>query len=406
MIYNKYIEIIFIFFYFVKNISYFLINNDKYLLIKNLCNDISKINIVYIKIFQSISINSTFFDKKTQNYLIQYTDKVPFNNDEIDYESLKYLKQYIEISDYPVNSGIFALVYKGKYNNHDVAIKILKVNIKNKLINCIDNLEILFYICNFIPKIKQFNLYNLLIQNKINLINQTCFFNESNNLKNFKKSIEDNKNIIIPDIFDTFTSSNIIVMNFIKGKKFSELKKEEYDKYGKLLLTLMFCKNGITNYMHSDLHIGNILFLENKLCILDFGLVMKINDEYLSLYFDLLYCSIIDEDYDFIYNNINLFLSEKLNLNILSQEERNLIKNSFYKNTKYVFENEIDLIYLFNEIDKIIKIYNVSININISEAIFSYTFILNTLNELLEKSSMEVFKYEFKKFFNNFELDY
>ncbi len=405
MIYNKYTEVLFILLYFFKNIFYFILNNNKFLFIKNFCNDLSKINIVYIKIFQSISINSSFFDKKTQDFLIQYTDKVPFNDDDIDYESLKYLRQYMEIEEYPINSGIFAIVYKGKYNNNDVAIKILKKDIKNRLYNCIDNLEIIFYICDFIPMINNFNLYNFLIYNKNNLINQTSFHIESKNLKNFKQCIQDNNNIIIPDVFDDFTKNNIMVMNYIKGKKYTELKKEEYNEYGKLLLNIYFCKNGISNYIHSDLHIGNILFLDNKICILDFGLVIKIDDEYISLYFDLLYSCIIDEDYDFIYNNFNSFLSKKLDLYKLSIDDKNFLKNSLHKSTKYIFENELDLIYLFNEINKIIKIYNVSININISEIIFSYTFIFNTLNELLEKSSMEVFKSEFKKIYNYVDID-
>ena len=157
--------------------------------------------------------------------------------------------------------------------------------------------------------------------------------------------------------------------------------------------------------MHSDLHVGNLLFLDNKICILDFGLVIKINDEYISLYFDLLHSCIIDEDYNFIYDNFNSFLSKKLDLNKLTIDEKNFLKNSLYQSTKYVFENKLDLIYLFNEIDKIIKIYNVSININISEIIFSYTFIFNTLNELLNQSTMDVFKSEFKKIFDYVDLD-
>jgi len=405
MIYNNYIEILYILFYFFKNIFYFILNNDKFLLIKNFSNDLSRLNIVYIKIFQSISINSSFFDKKTQDYLIKYTDKVPFSYHDIDFEALKYIKQYIEIDEYPINSGIFALVYKGKYNNKDVAIKILKNNIKDRLNNCIANLEILFYICNFIPKIRNLNLYDFLMQNKSNLINQTSFHIESKNLKNFKECVNENNNIIIPDIVDRFTQSNIMVMKYIEGRKFSELKKEEYNEYGRLLLNIYFCKNGICNYMHSDLHVGNILFLDNKICILDFGLVIKIDDEYISLYFDLLHSCIIDEDYDFIYNNFNSFLSKKLDLDKLTVDEKNFLKISLHQSTKYVFENKLDLIYLFNEIDKIIKIYNVSININISEIIFSYTFIFNTLNELLNQSTMDVFKSEFKKIFDYVDLD-
>ena len=139
MIYNKHIEIFIILFYIFKNLFY-LLRNNKYLFIKNICDDISKINIVYIKIFQSISINSSFFDKKTQNYLIQYTDNVPYKQSDIDNDALNYLKQFMKISMLPINSGIFALVYKGIYDENEVAIKILKKDIQDSLINCVENL--------------------------------------------------------------------------------------------------------------------------------------------------------------------------------------------------------------------------------------------------------------------------
>lgn len=385
--------------YIFKNLMLFLINNNNFLFIKNICEDISKINIVYIKIFQTISINSGLFDNKTQDYLIKYTDKVPYKQSEIDYQAIDYLKQNMEISNLPINSGIFALVYKGKYNKKNVAIKILKKNIKNKLCNCIHNLELIFYMFTFIPNIKNLNLYNFLIQNKENLINQTLFCKESQNLKNFKNSINCNDKIVIPDIYDSFTQNNIIVMDYIEGKKFTQLNQDDYEEYGKLLLNIYLTKTGIANYMHSDLHVGNLLFLENKICILDFGLVVKIKDKYQTLFFDLLFTSIIDNNYDFIYENFNSFMKEELDFNTLSDENKLELKQLLNNCTKKVFEEGLDIIYLINEVNNIINKYKVFIDINIIEIAFSYTFIFNTLNELMGKSCVDLFKSEFKKIF-------
>ena len=47
-------------------------------------------------------------------------------------------------------------------------------------------------------------------------------------------------------------------MDYIEGKKFTDLNKEDYNKYGKLLLNIYITRQGINNYMHSDLHVGNI----------------------------------------------------------------------------------------------------------------------------------------------------
>lgn len=405
MIYNKYIELCMISIYVLKNLISFLVTKDAHTCIKNTCNDISKINIVYVKIFQSISINSALFDKTTREYLTQYTDKVPYTPDEIDHDALCHLKQFMEVGISPINSGIFALVYKGIYNKKPIAIKILKKDIHVKLQNCIKNLQILFYISSYIPIIKNMNLYEFLIQNKSHLVNQTCFHKESANLNHFKSALEENDRIVIPNIYDNFTQTNILVMDYIEGKTFAQIKKEDYLEYGKLLLNMYITKKGVNYYMHSDLHVGNLLFLENKICVLDFGVVIKIKETYQSMFFDLLYTSIMEQNYNYVYDNLNTFLSKKLDFSKITEKENAEIKTALYESSKKVFEEELDLIFLIHKINDIIKKYNIYIDVNIIEIAFSYSFIFNTLNELLGKSCIEVFKEEFKTIFNMVSLE-
>ena len=124
-----------------------MLHSDKLKMISNICHYIGKYNIIYLKVIQSISINSDLFDEKTQQFLVKYTDSVPYSLDDIDYTSLNNLSLFsnILINYTPINSGIFALVYKGYYNNEPIAVKLLKKDITTKLINCIDTLSILFY---------------------------------------------------------------------------------------------------------------------------------------------------------------------------------------------------------------------------------------------------------------------
>ena len=98
-------------------------------------------------------------------------------------------------------------------------------------------------------------------------------------------------------------------------------------------------------------------------------------------------------------------MSKKINFNTISDVNNLKLKKSLNDSTKYVFENELDLIQLINKIDNIIKDYNVFIDINIIEIAFSYSFIFNTLNELLGKSCVTIFKNEFKKIFDIIDLD-
>ena len=59
--------------------------------IKDITRDFEELNIVYIKILQAICINGNLFNTEQMNYLIKYTDNVPYVPDEKDLSFLKDL---------------------------------------------------------------------------------------------------------------------------------------------------------------------------------------------------------------------------------------------------------------------------------------------------------------------------
>jgi predicted unusual protein kinase regulating ubiquinone biosynthesis (AarF/ABC1/UbiB family) len=78
---------------------------------------------------------------------------------------------------------------------------------------------------------------------------------------------------------------NIILMEYIEGKTFSNVLPEDYQIYARQLLKFSFVTLFMTGLCHGDLHVGNILFIKDvdanaasnyKICILDFGIVYQI----------------------------------------------------------------------------------------------------------------------------------
>ena len=82
------IELFYILSIVIFNLSIYMIHSDKLKMISNICHYIGKYNIIYLKVIQSISINSDLFDEETQQFLIKYTDSVPYSLADIDYTSL------------------------------------------------------------------------------------------------------------------------------------------------------------------------------------------------------------------------------------------------------------------------------------------------------------------------------
>ena len=159
--------------------------------IMNVSSKLSKENIFYLKLLQSLSNNISTLTPELEEYFEKYTDNVDFSDEDIDKEALNcILTLYNEINDYiyiqeeeqntiinkedfiaskeeqliidttPIKSGIISIIFKGTIGDKNVIIKIKRKNILNKLNEGLVNIEFLIKILNYLPVIKKLNLYN------------------------------------------------------------------------------------------------------------------------------------------------------------------------------------------------------------------------------------------------------
>ena len=133
-------------------------------LLENITNKLEQINIIYVKIFQSLCLDNNKLNENEKTYLLKYTDNVPYTNDEIEYEFLNSLEEKYGIAlenNEPINSGIVGLAFSGinkKENDAKVIIKIVKKDIKNKINNALNEILIDNYILKFNIILNKLNL--------------------------------------------------------------------------------------------------------------------------------------------------------------------------------------------------------------------------------------------------------
>ena len=127
-------------------------------LIKKISQKLERENIVYVKIFQALCFDRDLLSIEEQDYLLKYTDNVPYKHNEIDHDLLHKLEDEFSItltSIIPINCGIVGLVFDGyDSSNNKVIIKMLKNNILEKFTNVFDELLYVSYICKYICKFK------------------------------------------------------------------------------------------------------------------------------------------------------------------------------------------------------------------------------------------------------------
>ena len=335
------------------------------LFIKRFTKRLASINILYVKVFQSLALNNSIINDKLNNELLKFADNAPFTKDDIDYDTLLRLSKDYDITfengfDEPINSGMISLVYLAtcNYTANSIIIKIKRKNIDKKLEHGIDNLLFFVNLLKFIPF---FNNYKISenIQNNIDVIKQqTNFGKEIENIKRMKKNCINLNYIKIPNVYDNINNdfTNVIAMSYIKGKRFNEIDKEDYIEFAKQVIKFGIVTLVIHGFSHGDFHVGNILFIKEdsdtpkyKLGIIDFGIMTEIKEPFKSNLLNSLTSFFQESSIVFLNNFLNSgFFEPSVIKDILPQNVYdNFIQVNLQLLDKVLYSKNLNQIYLF-----------------------------------------------------------
>jgi ubiquinone biosynthesis protein len=338
----------------------YAINYDEEIRFENFIKQLASLNIFYVKLFQSICTNNYLLNDMQIEYLLKYTDEVPFSSNEIDISIERSLDTTaLRISDnleinkhgeylYPYKSGMISLIYRGTLNGEKVIIKVLRKNIKNRLRFALKRMNFLFKLIGYLPYIKTFQLNELIKENKAILMSQTNFNNEVENINKMYSNCLNTDYVKIPKVYPEYTNDNssVIVMEFLDGCKLEELDENDKDIYCEQLAKFSVKCILYNRLYHADLHPGNILFIKengkHKLGIIDFGIMGELTKNEQNYYFKLLTSIANTKDYEDV---IDIFLDglveprekikelSKTRYQILRSELANILNN---KQTNYI----------------------------------------------------------------------
>lgn len=254
---------------FSEYISY-LFHRDQNRAIINIGEQLATINFIYIKFLQAISSSAGISDESTKERLTQYSDNVPYEKEDIDFSFLKQIQEkgiFLK-SQIPINSGLIAVVFRGaSIDGHEYAIKVKRCNIYAKMMDSVREIE---YI---IDKLENYDIFKKLKvkqhfeRNRHILFDQIDFECEIENIELFHNNFKNIDYVIIPKVYKEFTQQNsdIIVMDFIKGTKLSQVAPEAKESYCKLVANFGLKSFFFDGVYHGDMHQGNIFFIKDDI---------------------------------------------------------------------------------------------------------------------------------------------
>ena len=285
-------------------IIYKFISGNYLAFIENVMRKLAEENILYVKVFQAISLNNNLIDSTLNNELLKYTDSAPYSTTDVDWHTLRKIKNEYGLNmklnePFPINSGMISLVYKMYKNetNEPVIIKIKRLNIEHTLDDAIEKIMFLIYVFSFVPRFNTLNIPAIVNKNLLQLKQQLDFKEEIKNTIEMKTICSKLKYIKIPHVYPEITDNfpNVIMMGYIQGTPIYDVDKGDYETFAKLVLKYGFVSTLFYGVTHGDLHSGNILFIKNAIVdddtnndaepkyqyqigLIDFGIVLKINN--------------------------------------------------------------------------------------------------------------------------------
>ena len=257
---------------------------------EDLAKDLERLGPTFIKLGQLLSTRADLMPGPYLDALTRLQDQIePFSYEEVERIvsgelGVRISKAFADFDPTPLAAASLSQVHRASMRDgRNVVVKIQRPDIRDVIVG---DLEALGEIANFLDQHtelgRRYEFENMLVSLRKSLLRELDFTIEANNLHTIRQNLAEFENIVVPDPVDDFSTSRILTMEFIAGKKItalSPLRLLEID--GGLLADELFTaylrQFLVDGFFHADPHPGNVFLTDdNRIALLDVGMVGRI----------------------------------------------------------------------------------------------------------------------------------
>lgn len=246
---------------------------------------------VYIKLGQWLSSRADILPQPYLEELSKLQDSVPsapFDQVKpiIEREIGPIDEKFDEIDPNSISGASLGQVYRGSISGQQIVVKVKRPGIEKVVAQDLKVLKkVLPFALRFVDPNLRYSAKAMLSQFIETIYEEMDYTNESQNLKTIKKDMENSNKVIVPVVYDDFSSKNVLTMEYLPGIKVTDV--QALDEMGidreqlvidvhKVFFTMLL-KHSV---FHADPHPGNISVTDDgKLILYDYGMVGRINNE-------------------------------------------------------------------------------------------------------------------------------
>lgn len=261
---------------------------------EELASDLEQLGPTFIKLGQLLSTRGDLLPEPYLEALGRLQDQIePFSFNEVEQIVSSELggrlsKLFDEFDREPTAAASLAQVHRARMRDgRMVVVKVQRPGVREIIVKDLEALEeITEFIDAHTEMGKRYEFSNMLSELRQSLLRELDFKSEAANLRRLRSSLREFERIIIPEPIEDFTTSRVLTMDYVSGKKITtlsplrlmeldgpELSEDLFRAYLKQIL--------VDGFFHADPHPGNVLITDDdRIAIIDLGMVGHITGSF------------------------------------------------------------------------------------------------------------------------------
>jgi ubiquinone biosynthesis protein len=257
---------------------------------QNLAKDLEKLGPTFIKIGQLLSTRVELFPPDCLVELERLQDRVePFSYAEVEEIVQNELgwrisKAFQEFEAEPLAAASLGQVHRAVLlDRRIVAVKVQRPGIRKQILEDLESLERVTELIDQHTKIgARYNFHEMVEEFRKTLLQELDYRREARHLTILKENLKDFRFIVVPSPIDDYSTSCVLTMEYVEGKKITalgplaridldgeELADQLFGAYLKQIL--------VDGFFHADPHPGNVFLTDDRrIALLDLGMIGRI----------------------------------------------------------------------------------------------------------------------------------
>ena len=257
---------------------------------EELAKDLESLGPTFIKLGQLLSTRADLLPGPYLEALTRLQDQIePFPYEEVERIvsgelGVRISKAFADFDPKPLAAASLSQVHRASMRDgRAVVVKVQRPDIRDLIVGDLESLgEIAHFLDQHTELGKRYEFDNMLVNLRKSLLRELDFTIEANNLHTIRQNLAEFEDIVIPEPVDDFTTTRVLTMEYISGKKITSLNPLRileidgatlaYELFSAYLKQFL-----VDGLFHADPHPGNVFITDDdRIALIDLGMVGRV----------------------------------------------------------------------------------------------------------------------------------